>query len=65
MNLHEYQAKELLKSYGLPIQEGIIAYSGDEAAAAFDKTPTDIAGIKAQVHSGGRGKTGGVERVYT
>ncbi len=61
MNLHEYQAKELLKSYGLPVQEGIIAYSGDEAAAAFDKTPTDMAVIKAQVHAGGRGKAGGVK----
>ncbi|WP_201526170.1 MULTISPECIES: ADP-forming succinate--CoA ligase subunit beta [Psychrobacter] len=65
MNLHEYQAKLLLKSYGLPIQEGIIAYSGDEAAAAFDKTPTDMAVIKAQVHAGGRGKAGGVKVVKT
>ncbi len=65
MNLHEYQAKELLKSYGLPIQEGIIAHSGDEAAAAFDKTPTDMAVIKAQVHAGGRGKAGGVKVVKT
>ena len=65
MNLHEYQAKELLKSYGLPIQEGIIAHNGDEAAAAFDKTPTDIAVIKAQVHAGGRGKAGGVKLVKT
>ena len=65
MNLHEYQAKQLLKSYGLPIQEGIIAYSGDEAAAAFDKNPTDIAVIKAQVHAGGRGKAGGVKLVKT
>ncbi|MEK6218305.1 MAG: ADP-forming succinate--CoA ligase subunit beta [Psychrobacter sp.] len=54
-----------MKSYGLPIQEGIIAYSGDEAAAAFDKTPTDIAVIKAQVHAGGRGKAGGVKLVKT
>ena len=65
MNLHEYQAKELLKSYGLPIQEGIIASNGEEAAAAFDKTPTDIAVIKAQVHAGGRGKAGGVKLVKT
>lgn len=65
MNLHEYQAKELLKSYGLPIQEGIIARNGEEAAAAFDKTPTDIAVIKAQVHAGGRGKAGGVKLVKT
>lgn len=61
MNLHEYQAKELLKKYGLPIQEGIIVHNGDEAAAAFDKTPTDFAVIKAQVHAGGRGKAGGVK----
>jgi len=65
MKIHEYQAKELLKSYGLPIQEGIVAHSGDEAAAAFDKTPTDIAVIKAQVHAGGRGKAGGVKLVKT
>lgn len=65
MNLHEYQAKELLKSYGLPVQEGIIAYSGDEAAAAFDKTPTDMAVVKAQVHAGGRGKAGGVKIAKT
>jgi len=65
MNLHEYQAKELLKSYGLPIQEGIIASNGEEAAEAFDKTPTDIAVIKAQVHAGGRGKAGGVKLVKT
>lgn len=63
MNLHEYQAKNLLKSYGLPIQEGIIAHNGDEAADAFDKIPTDVAVIKAQVHAGGRGKAGGVKLV--
>lgn len=65
MNLHEYQAKLLLESYGLPIQKGIIAYSGDEAAEAFDKTPTDVAVIKAQVHAGGRGKAGGVKLAKT
>lgn len=65
MNLHEYQAKELLESYGLPIQKGIIAHNGEEAAAAFDKTPTDMAVIKAQVHAGGRGKAGGVKIVKT
>ena len=37
MNLHEYQAKELLASYGLPVQGGILAASGDEAAAAYDQ----------------------------
>lgn len=63
MNLHEYQAKELLKSYGLPVQEGIIAKNGDEAAAAFDKMAGNAGAvvIKAQVHAGGRGKAGGVK----
>ena len=67
MNLHEYQAKELLKSYGLPVQEGIIAKNGDEAAAAFD-TMAGNAGavvVKAQVHAGGRGKAGGVKIAKT
>ena len=63
MNLHEYQAKELLKSYGLPVQEGVIAKNGDEAAAAFDKMSGKAGAvvIKAQVHAGGRGKAGGVK----
>ena len=46
MNLHEYQAKELLKSYGLPVQEGVIAKNGDEAAAAFDKMSGKAGGVK-------------------
>ena len=63
MNLHEYQAKELLKSYGLPVKEGVIAKNGDEAAAAFDKMSGKAGAvvIKAQVHAGGRGKAGGVK----
>ena len=63
MNLHEYQAKELLASYGLPVQGGILAANGDEAAAAFDKLGGKFAVIKAQVHAGGRGKAGGVKVV--
>lgn len=63
MNLHEYQAKNLLKSYGLLVQEGILATTPEEAAVAFDKTSTDFAVIKAQVHAGGRGKAGGVKVV--
>ena len=67
MNLHEYQAKELLKSYGLPVQEGIIAKNGDEAAAAFDKMAGKAGAVvvKAQVHAGGRGKAGGVKIAKT
>ncbi len=59
MNLHEYQAKALLKQYGMPIQEGILATTPEEAAEAFNKIG-NFAVIKAQVHAGGRGKAGGV-----
>jgi succinyl-CoA synthetase beta subunit len=65
MNLHEYQGKELLKSYGVAIQEGIVAHSVDEAVAAWneirEKTGTDFVVVKAQIHAGGRGKGGGVK----
>ncbi|RYY80327.1 MAG: ADP-forming succinate--CoA ligase subunit beta [Moraxellaceae bacterium] len=60
MNLHEYQAKALLKQYGMPVQEGILATTPEEAAAAFEKIG-NFAVIKAQVHAGGRGKAGGVK----
>lgn len=67
MNLHEYQGKELLKSYGLTIQEGIVATTVDEAVAAYDeiasRTGSRFAVIKAQIHAGGRGKGGGVKVV--
>lgn len=65
MNLHEYQGKALLKSYGVTIQEGKVAESVDEAVAAFkalqEETGTEMAVIKAQIHAGGRGKGGGVK----
>lgn len=63
MNLHEYQAKELLASYGLPVQGGILVHNGEEAAAAYDKLGGKFAVVKAQVHAGGRGKAGGVKVV--
>ncbi len=60
MNLHEYQAKELLKSFGVPIQEGISCSTVDEVAAAYDKisqdTDNSFVVLKAQIHAGGRGK---------
>lgn len=65
MNLHEYQAKELLKSFGAKIQEGIMVESADAAVEAAKKlteeTGTGWHVIKAQVHAGGRGKAGGVK----
>lgn len=63
MNLHEYQAKELLAKYGLKVQTGILAHNADEAASAFANLGGKCAVIKAQVHAGGRGKAGGVKVV--
>jgi|TARA_R110002012_G_scaffold139590_2_gene296979 succinyl-CoA synthetase beta subunit len=65
MNLHEYQGKELLSSYGVRIQRGIVAQNADEAVTAAKKLTEDTGTgwhvIKAQVHAGGRGKGGGVK----
>ena len=65
MNLHEYQGKSILKQYGVPIQEGIVATSVDEAIDAAkqlqQQTGTKVWVVKAQVHAGGRGKAGGVK----
>ena len=63
MNLHEYQAKELLAKYGLRVQTGILATNEAEAGDAFDKLGGKFAVVKAQVHAGGRGKAGGVKVV--
>ncbi|MCU7694306.1 ADP-forming succinate--CoA ligase subunit beta [Haoranjiania flava] len=60
MNLHEYQAKEILKNYGVPVQEGIAVETVEEAVDAYRKikeeTNSKFAVIKAQIHAGGRGK---------
>ena len=65
MNLHEYQGKELLASYGVAIQRGIVAKTTDEAVDAAKEltstTGTSWHVIKAQIHAGGRGKGGGVK----
>jgi len=65
MNLHEYQGKEILESFGVRIQRGIVAHSPKEAVAAAKhltaETGTGWHVIKAQVHAGGRGKGGGVK----
>jgi len=63
MNLHEYQAKELLAQYGLRVQTGILATNGEEAAKAYANLGGKFAVVKAQVHAGGRGKAGGVKVV--
>ncbi|NIK73278.1 succinyl-CoA synthetase beta subunit [Thermonema lapsum] len=65
MNIHEYQAKDILKRYGVRIQEGIVADTPAKAVEAArqlqEETGTGIFVIKAQIHAGGRGKGGGVK----
>jgi succinyl-CoA synthetase beta subunit len=61
MNLHEYQAKGLLASYGIPVPDGRVAASADEAVAAAAALGGQVWVVKAQVHAGGRGKAGGVK----
>jgi succinyl-CoA synthetase beta subunit len=61
MNLHEYQAKRVLASYGVPVPEGRVAASADEAVAAAQALGGQVWVVKAQVHAGGRGKAGGVK----
>ncbi|MDF1778085.1 MAG: ADP-forming succinate--CoA ligase subunit beta [Rhizobiaceae bacterium] len=56
MNIHEYQAKALLKSYGAPVAEGVAIFSADEARAAAEKLPGPLYVVKSQIHAGGRGK---------
>ncbi|MCC3155179.1 ADP-forming succinate--CoA ligase subunit beta [Hymenobacter sp. BT770] len=65
MNIHEYQGKDILKKYGVRVQEGIVADTPEEAVAAAERltaeTGTSWYVIKAQIHAGGRGKGGGVK----
>jgi len=65
MNIHEYQGKAILKSYGVRVQEGIVADTADQAVEAAKKLKVDYNSdwvvIKAQIHAGGRGKGGGVK----
>ena len=63
MNIHEYQAKELLAKYNVAVPRGIPAFSIDEAVKAAADLPGPIWVVKAQIHAGGRGKGGGVKVV--
>ena len=65
MNIHEYQGKAILKSFGVTVQEGIVANTPEEAVEAAKKLKeeynSDWVVVKAQIHAGGRGKGGGVK----
>src|SRR5260221_500653 len=67
MKIHEYQGKELLRKYGVPVPKGTPAFSVDEAEAAakalIAETGSEVVVVKAQIHAGGRGKGGGVKVV--
>ena len=61
MKIHEYQGKELLRQFNIPVPNGIPVFSVDEAVAAAEKLGGPVWVVKAQIHAGGRGKGGGVK----
>ncbi len=63
MNIHEYQAKAVLREFGVPVPRGIPAFSVDEAVKAANELGGPVWVVKAQIHAGGRGKAGGVKVV--
>jgi len=63
MKIHEYQSRELLQSFGVPVPAGIVVDNAETAGEAFTKMGAPLAVVKAQVHAGGRGKGGGVKLV--
>jgi malate-CoA ligase subunit beta len=65
VDIHEYQAKELLSGYGVPIQRGAVAYSAEQASYAASELGGWHWVVKAQIHSGARGKAGGIRRCTT
>ena len=65
MNIHEYQAKEILRGNGVSVLDGRVATTPDEAEAAAKELDGDLCVVKAQIHAGGRGKAGGVKLAKT
>src|SRR3974390_1420995 len=61
MNIHEYQAKAVLREFGIPVPRGIAAFSVAEAEKAAHELGGPVWVVKAQIHAGGRGKAGGVK----
>ena len=64
MKIHEYQAKDLFAQYGIPVMNGSVAENGEQAVTAAQELKAPYV-LKAQIHSGGRGKAGGVKLVNT
>ena len=63
MNIHEHQAKDILKDFGAPITEGIIIFNSENIIEKIKVLDTDQFVLKAQIHAGGRRKAGGVKLV--
>ena len=63
MNIHEHQAKEILKQYGAPISNGVVIKSLDQVKKEIHKLKSKKFVLKAQIHAGGRGKAGGVKLI--
>ena len=63
MNIHEHQAKEILREYGAPVSTGIVIQSLDEIEEKVAKLEAKTFVLKAQIHAGGRGKAGGVKLI--
>ncbi len=63
MKIHEYQGKEILKTFGVPVPRGVVAFTADEARTAAVELGGGVVVVKAQIHAGGRGKGGGVKVV--
>ncbi|UOE77399.1 ADP-forming succinate--CoA ligase subunit beta [Parageobacillus thermoglucosidasius] len=61
MNIHEYQAKEILRNYGVSVPNGRVAFTVEEAVEAAKELGSPVCVVKAQIHAGGRGKAGGVK----
>ena len=61
MDIHEYQSKEILSEYGIPIAAGGLGYSPEQAAYSATEIGGDVWVVKAQIHSGARGKAGGIK----
>lgn len=61
MNIHEYQAKQVLAKFGVNVPNGLVALNKDEIDSQIDKMTSDVIVVKAQIHAGGRGKAGGVK----
>ncbi len=63
MNIHEHQAKEILKEFGAPVSKGIVILQADEISQKIKKLSSKAFVLKAQIHAGGRGKAGGVKLI--